>query len=80
MEVNDRNTHRQETQIIYTVRSINVLIRLMVVALACHFDLTYPLSWPDQRQMITSTGRLKSLNKWFFHIPNPQWAILSSAF
>ncbi len=79
-QVDDRNTHRQEIQIIYTVQSISRLIRLMVVAFACHYDLTYPLSWPDQRQMIMSTGMLKSLNKWCFHVPGPLWAIWSSAF
>lgn len=40
----------------YTVQSISSLIRLMVVAFACHYDLTCPLSWPDWRQMIMSTG------------------------
>lgn len=53
----------------HTVQSISRLIRLMVVAFACQDDLTYPLCRPDQRQMIMSTGMLKSSNKWCFHIP-----------
>lgn len=82
VEVNNRNpqTKRLEIWIIYTVQGIEKLIRLMVVAFTCHYDLTCPLSWPDQRQMIMSTGMLKPLNKWCFHIPCPLWAIWSTAF
>lgn len=55
-------THSKEIQIIYTGQSISSLIRLMVEALACHFDSTFPLSRPEHRQMIISTVTLKSLN------------------
>lgn len=67
-------------KIVHTVKSISSLIRLMAVAFTCHYDLTYPLRLPDQRQMIMSTGILKSLNKWCFQTQSPQWAISSRAF